>query len=457
MISPVGYSFLGLQFKERTMSMKILLVRPYYFSKLGNLEPLSLEYLGGVLKSLKIPYAYHDEYQFPVWNRHQRLINRVIKEDFDWVGFSANASGTDYVLSVCAALKQRKPSIKTIIGGVVAELDPTVLMKDPVDVIYYDNGLSSFKALCQHDQDQQAWASIPGISVREDGRWVSHKKSLPVSDFLVRPDREPFYKYLNRNFIIFKGSHALMKTSFSCPHDCSFCCCRILNDGVYTERSLDDVIDEIKSIDHQRIWFIDDSFTLNSQRVIDFCHRILDEKIDKRFACYSRADFVINHPDLLPLMFDAGIRDLSIGLESADDETLNDYHKHISSSDNETAIRLLNESGITCTGLFVISPKATRTSFRTLIRFIRRNNLLYVAFAVFTAYKGTQAYDDDKDKITRYDSKVLDNYHLTVEPEEMSAFEFMLRMWLLYALTYPRILVRYLFKTADQPLRRGWI
>ena len=442
--------------KERTMSMKILLVRPYYFSKLGNLEPLSLEYLGGLLKSLKIPYAYHDEYQYPIFNRKQRLIKRVIKEEFDWVGFSANASGTDYILSVCTAIKRLNPSIKTIIGGVVAELNPKELMKDPVDVIYYDNGLSSFKTLCLHDQDQQAWATIPGISYQENGQWVTHKKSPPINDFLVRPDRDPFYKYLDRNFIIFKGSHALMKTSFSCPHDCSFCCCRILNDGVYTERSLDDVIDEIKSIDHKRIWFIDDSFTLNTQRVIDFCHRIIDEKIDKRFACYSRADFVTSHPDLLPLMYEAGIRDLSIGLESADDETLDDYHKHISSTDNETAIRLLNENGITCTGLFVISPKATRASFRKLIRFIRKNNLLYVAFAVFTAYKGTEAYEEYKDKIIRYDSKVLDNYHLTMKPEAMSSFEFMLRMWMLYALTYPRILVRYLFKTADQPLRRGW-
>ena len=436
--------------------MKILLVRPYYFSKLGNLEPLSLEYLGGVLASVGIPYGYHDEYQMPIWGRKQRLIRRVEKEGYDWVGFSANASGVDDILNVSTLIKARNPKVRIMVGGVVAELDPEALRKAPIDLIYSDNGLSSFKTFCLHDQDQSVWSTIPGISYQRDGHWVTTKKSPPVHDFLVRPDRSPFEKTLDRNFIIFKGSYALMKTSFSCPHACSFCCCRILNDGVYTERSLDDVIDEIKSIRHDRIWFIDDSFTLNAQRVRDFCQRILDEKIHKRFCCYSRTDFVIQNPDLLPLMAKAGLLDLSVGLESAEDETLEDYHKNISTTDNEKAIRLLHENGITCTGLFVISPKATRRSFRHLIRFVRRNNLLYVAFAVFTAYKGTLAYDEYRDQILRYDSKDLDNYHLTMKPSSMSSFEFIIRMWGLYLVTYPRILIRTMFNTADQPLRQGW-
>ena len=108
---------------------------------------------------------------------------------------------------------------------------------------------------------------------------------------------------------------------------------------------------------------------------------------------YARADFIAANPDILPLAYEAGFRDILVGLEAISDEQLDDYNKQTSRDDNINAIKNLHDNNIVCNGLFVISYTATRKDFRNLMKFIKENNLLWVVFGIFTPYKGTDAYD----------------------------------------------------------------
>jgi len=172
---------------------------------------------------------------------------------------------------------------------------------------------------------------------------------------------------------------------------------------------------------------------------------------------YSRADFLAENPDILPLLYKAGFKDILVGLEAVSDDFLDDYNKQTSKDVNTRAVKNLLDNNIVCNGLFVVSHKSTRQDFKELYRFIKKNNLLWVVFGIFTPYKGTDAYDEYKDRLVKFKSRRLDGIHITIKPEKMSSFMFMVRVYMLYVLTYPKIFCRTLFKTAYDTKRTGWI
>lgn len=436
--------------------MKVLLVRPKFSSIVANLEPLGLEYISGLLGDISIENEIFDEFQYPWQFRQFRLSRKIKNEGFECVGFHANANTTDYIIHTSARLKKRFPNLHIMVGGPEAELNYRDFFTNDIDFVYHDNGLISLKNAFQSRFDVEELAKQNGVCFKENGKWITKEKGDPVNGFITNPNRSSFYKNIRKNFIFRKGSFALVKASFSCPFACNFCYCAKMNSGVYTERDLSEVLDEIEATNHHRIWLIDDTFFIDRRRVELFCNEIIKRKIDKHFMAYSRADFLAENEDILPLVYKAGFRDVLVGLEAVDDELLDEYNKKTTKAMNEQAIKNLSENNIACNGLFVVSHKSTKKDFKTLLRFIKENNLLWVVFGIFTPYKGTDAYDEYKDRLIKFRSKRLDGLHITIKPENMSSFMFMLRVYWLYVRTYPKIFIRTLLKTGYDTKRTGW-
>ncbi|MBR1470547.1 MAG: radical SAM protein [Lachnospiraceae bacterium] len=437
--------------------LRVLLVRPKYSSIVANLEPLGLEYLAGLAKELHIPCAIHDEFQYSWILRYERLCRAIRIGRFNFIGFNANANTVDYINRTAARLKKDFPHLTIMVGGPDAELNYMDFCTDAVDLVYHDNGLMSLKNMWRDGLSAAVLEKQSGICFKKDGEWIVKEKGAPVCGFINQPDRTAFYRGLKKNFIFMKGKYALSKASFSCPFACAFCYCTKMNSGKYTERDIMEVVDEVESIRHDKIWFVDDTFFFDKERVRAFCEEILKRGIKKTFMAYARADFIAANPDILPLAYKAGFRDILVGLEAITDELLDEYHKQTSRDDNINAIRNLHENNIVCDGLFVINYTATRKDFRNLMKFIKDNNLLWVVFGIFTPYKGTDAYYEYQDKLVGFRSDRLDGTHITIKPTNMSSFEFMLRYYWIHVLTYPKIMVRTLFGTAYDTKRTGWI
>ncbi len=436
--------------------VKILLVRPKFTSIIANLEPLGLEYIAGLCKEMNVECEIFDEFQYSWINRMNRLVNKIKKGGYNYVGFNSNANTVDYILETSEKLKKRFPNIFIWVGGPEAEMNYKDFCTDYIDMVYYDNGLQTLKNLISDGFSIENMSLQNGICFKSNGQWQYKEKGLPVCDFICKPDRTAFYNGLKKNFIFLKGSFALSKASFSCPFRCSFCYCTKMNSGKYTERDIMKVVDEVEEIDHPRIWFVDDTFFVDKERVRIFCDEIIKRGIKKQFMAYSRADFLAENPDILPLVYKAGFRDIMVGLEAISDEQLNEYNKQTSKNENIEAIKNLRENNLVCNALFVVSHTSTKQDFKSLIRFIKENNLLWVVFGIFTPYKGTDAYDEYKDRLINFKSKRLDGIHITVKPEHMSSFMFMFRVYWLHVLTYPKVMVRALFKTAYDTKKTGW-
>lgn len=105
---------------------------------------------------------------------------------------------------------------------------------------------------------------------------------------------------------------------------------------------------------------------------------------------YSRADFMAENADVMPLLYKAGFRDILVGLEAVDDDLLDEYNKKTSKQINELAVKNLRENNLACNALFVVSHKASKKDFKTLNRFIKENGILWVVFGIFTPYNKEQ-------------------------------------------------------------------
>lgn len=437
-------------------NIKVLLVRPKFTSIVANLEPLGLEYLAGLCRDLNIECEILDEFQYSWIGRYGRIRKRIKNKKYNFIGFNANANTVDYIKERAAQIKKDFPNVTIMVGGPEAELNYADFCTEDIDLVYYDNGLQTLKNMFESKLKLSVLEEQHGIAFKKDGNWILKEKGAPVNCFINKPDRTAFYKGLKKNFIFMKGKFALSKASFSCPFNCNFCYCTKMNSEKYTEIDIMDVIEEIESIKHDKIWLVDDTFFYNKERVRLFCETIIKRGIKKQFMAYSRADFLSENPDILPIAYKAGFRDILVGLEAITDDQLDEYNKGTSRNDNIQAIKNLHDNNIVCNGLFVVSHESTKQDFKNLLRFVKENNLLWVVFGIFTPYKGTDAYYEYKDRLVNYRSGRLDGIHLTIKPEHMSSFMFMFRYYWLHVVTYPKIIIRSLFKTGYDTKKRGW-
>ncbi|MCL2632621.1 MAG: radical SAM protein [Coriobacteriia bacterium] len=420
--------------------MKVLLVRPKFKSLIANLEPLGLEYVAGVLRDINYEYEIFDEYQHSWVNRYNRLARKIRAGGFDCVGFHVNANTTEYIINTTKRLRSDIKDLYVMVGGPEVEVNYLDFCLDSIDFVYHDNGLLSLQNSFKSDFAMDVLAEQTGVCYVHNGIWVIREKGAPANDFITVPDRAIFEQNIKQNFIFLKGSYALMKASFSCPYNCSFCYCTKMNSGVYTERDINVVIDEIEAINHPRIWFVDDSFFINKERVEHFCHEIIKRGIQKQFMAYSRADFVADNADIMPLLYAAGFRDILVGLEAVDDNLLDEYNKKTSRLINETAIKNLQDNNLTCNALFVVNHQFTKSDFKKLKNFIKANNLLWVVIGIFTPYKGTDAYEEYYSRLTDFTSKRLDGLHITIKPENMSSFAFMFQVYWMTVQAYGKLI-----------------
>jgi radical SAM superfamily enzyme YgiQ (UPF0313 family) len=396
-------------------------------------EPLELEYLYAVASGA----GWQSEiYDGVVSAEPLRGVLARLKPDV--VAFSGYITAEDSIIRHAAMVKHALPQAVVVAGGVHAAVNHERFHKPHIDLIIRADETLVFRTLLE--TGVEAVRRMPGVCHADShGAWICNDIGSSQQCPDVRPNRAHFEAYRKKFRYLDYGPTAIVKGSYGCPHQCSFCFCRLLNNGKYSERPLPDLLDEITEIAADTIWIVDDSFLLNKERVLEFCDEVEHRKIRKKFIVYGRADFVAANPEILSRIRAAGIIDLIVGLEAVDEDALREYRKQVTAEVNATCVRLLEEAGIRCTGLFIVSHNATRGDFRSLDRWISRTGLRVYTLSIFTPFPGTDIYEQYRDQLTTTDCTKWDLLHLVLQPGNMSRLEFYLRFYLLQA----KVLFRY--------------
>jgi anaerobic magnesium-protoporphyrin IX monomethyl ester cyclase len=233
------------------------------------------------------------------------------------------------------------------------------------------------------------------VNPRSEDCRLKSLEDLPIPDF----SDLPVSKYKSW---FGKGPWMTLFTSRGCPGSCSYCL--IGGSTVFrgygramrfqsAERIVKEVSLLIGKFGVKHITFWDDCFTLNRQRVEDFCRLVKDSGLKFEWSCMSRVDLV--DEDLLKLMKDAGLTRIGFGIESGSQKILDSIPKRVSVEQNLSAVRLSKKIGLWVWIYLVVGlPEEDWSSVAKTIDFVKRAKPDFMFLGSNTPFPGTANFDE---------------------------------------------------------------
>ena len=225
---------------------------------------------------------------------------------------------------------------------------------------------------------------------------------------------------------MFHNPCALIKTSFGCPYNCSFCFCKEITDGKYFARDMENVMDELQNIDEKEIYIVDDDFLYNRERLELFIEGLKRRNINKNYLVYGRADFIVENADLLKKLKKSGLQAVIVGIESVRAEDLKDYKKGTTKEINEKCIMILQSLDIELYATLIIPLDFSKSDFNDLSKWLKSLNVRFVNLQPLTPLPGTDIFNEYIDEllVKREDHEVWDMAHVVLKPEHMTIRSF---------------------------------
>ncbi|MBO4416474.1 MAG: radical SAM protein [Lachnospiraceae bacterium] len=233
-------------------------------------------------------------------------------------------------------------------------------------------------------------------------------------------DRSNFYKYGAKYCYLELRPIAVIRTAYSCPYSCAFCYRNRLNCHRYTARDIEDVVNEIESIDCENIYIVDDDFLVNIHRLERFIELIKARNIRKKYVCFGRADFIAKYPHVIKKLAQIGFYYILTGLEYIENRRLNDTDKRNDVNTNVRALRTCREFGINMMGMFITDLDFTAHDFSNLYKWIRHFDLRHVAISIYTPEMCLENFAEYEDRLITTDPAEWDYLHVVAKPEKMS-------------------------------------
>ena len=325
----------------------------------------------------------------------KKVLEEISAFSTDLCVIDTATSSIKYDLETAKAIKNYRSSIKTCLVGPHA----SACAKELAELDYIDHVIKGEYDYAVRDIAAGLMASIFSCSLIKD------LDELPFASKAI-------FKHLDINkYQLDFCLHPYMTimTSRGCPHKCTFCLWpQTLTGGKYRERSLDHVFRELNyiALNHREvkeIFFDDDTFTVNRDRVFDFCHYYIVYRYPFPFSINTRAD--VDYLTLKELKR-AGLRCAVVGFESGNQHILDNVKKNITLERMRTFDRHCHELGIQVHGDFVIGlPGETKQTIANTVKFAKDLHLSTFQLSLAVPLPGTEFYNylDKNDYLTTRD------------------------------------------------------
>ncbi len=395
--------------------LRVLLVKPHAEllvpSRLQegflHLEPLELEIVAGGLdpeeeiKILDLGLVKKDQFgvfEETVKNWHP-----------DLVGFTGYSTNLAAIKKFAKITKLLDPDIITIAGGIHATLLPKDFTNTQIDIVVRGEGGLVLREIVRRFKKKEPlfFENVSLSTKHPDFRYQAEAEppDYPKIDEIPMPRRDLVDR--SRYFCVWSSSDtgrlktlfpqvASLRTSIGCAFSCSFCVIHHLMHRKYLQRQALDVVNEIENLKEKHIYFVDDEMFLNSQRCRQIAELLLKRKIKKEYISWARSDTIVRHPEIFKLWKEAGLSTLYVGLESMNEEKLQEYNKRLPVETNRRAIAILKELGITLHAAFIVHPDFSEEDFKRLEQETLALCPAEVTFTVLSPSPGTSFWNENK-------------------------------------------------------------
>jgi radical SAM superfamily enzyme YgiQ (UPF0313 family) len=204
-----------------------------------------------------------------------------------------------------------------------------------------------------------------------------------------------------------------IQTSRGCPMNCDFCSVTVYNGHKYRQRSVEEIIKELKGIKQKYVFFYDDNIVGRTKEqkghALKLFKRMSEEKLNKIWFAQCGIN-VGEDSEILMWMYKSGCRIMLIGMESVDEENLKSIHKQenirIYNKMSEL-IENIHKNGIAILGAFFVgAPNDDISTIVKIVKFIDKNNIDSLQLTHLTPLPGTKLYV----KMEKENRIVLNNY-----------------------------------------------
>ncbi len=257
---------------------------------------------------------------------------------------------------------------------------------DYVDALLLD--FASRDILDYLREDGQIDVPLNGLITRKNGQFIKSNKKLPLTYTVPVPRHDLFDFKKYRIPIARRFPFTVVVTSIGCPHNCGFCTAGAFG---YRTRDVDGVIEELRLLTRlgvKEILFQDPTFTINTNRVVELCSKMVENEFDFTWSC--NADIKSFNEDKIKHMKAAGCHTVSLGIESGSEKILQKYSKKITTGEIKSTIRMLNTYKIRVLGYFIIGlPGEDKDSIQQTIDMAKQLDIDFASFAIATPDVGT--------------------------------------------------------------------
>jgi anaerobic magnesium-protoporphyrin IX monomethyl ester cyclase len=228
------------------------------------------------------------------------------------------------------------------------------------------------------------WRRRGEICMNDARPFIPDLNDLPIPLY----DRLPLDQY---RMPLMKGPFAFVVTSRGCTAGCKYCIKHVSYQWSTRLLSPDRIMQELRllrDLGIRNIHMYADLFTINRDQVMGLCERIVNERLDIKWTCNSRVDYV--DEEMLAAMGHAGCWMISWGIESGNEAILKRAHKGADPKKARQALLWARQAGIKNWGYFIIGlPGETVETIRQTIDFAKSLPLELALFHIAAPYPGT--------------------------------------------------------------------
>ena len=198
--------------------------------------------------------------------------------------------------------------------------------------------------------------------------------------------------------------YASMNLQYSrgCPYDCEFCDITVLYGRVPRTKAKGQVIAELDSLyEHGwkgSVFFVDDNFVGNKNKLKkEILPAIIDWMEKKKHPFYFNTEASLNSADddeLMTLLVRAGFNAVFVGIESPNEESLEECRKIPNKRrDLAASVRKIQKFGMQVQGGFILGFDVDPASiFEKLTAFIQETGIVTAMVGLLNAPQGTKLY-----------------------------------------------------------------
>lgn len=333
------------------MLAKILLIFPLISNSKTEIRypPFGLLEIASYLKSKNISVDIYD--RNIEFNSLDRLMHMVATHKYDYIGISAMFIQKDDAETILCMLNDCK-AYKVVLGG---DYFTTFKerFKNVADYIICGEGELFFENMVEN-------------SIGKD--IIQYSTPIKCLDTIPIPNKTLLDQ------VAWDKRVFSLKTSRGCPFECIFCS-STNNARSVRYYSSEYIINYIRFIYEMygiaKFRFMDDIFTLNRTRVLQFCDQLINSNLPVEITeCFSHVS--VCDKNIFDAMKNAKFRSIQIGIESANNEVLKIIGKNTTRDNIENTVYSIVESGLAVEGLYMMGNIGdTAQTIKETIEFAR--------------------------------------------------------------------------------------